>query len=141
MEILDRSKTYLNYLRQETINRMQAASRIRQEGEEKASKELLEVIDFMLDMVESYSVPVDTVVENPNQPDMVNHPNHYTMGQYEVIDVIKDWLTEEEFRGYIKGNALKYVSRERLKNGDEDLKKTIFYLNYMVNGKKSDRSE
>lgn len=141
MEILDRSKTYLNYLRQETINRMQAASRIRQEGEEKASKELLEVIDFMLDMVESYGVPVDAIIENPNQPDMVNHPNHYTMGQYEVIDVIKDWLTEEEFRGYIKGNALKYVSRERLKNGDEDLKKTIFYLNYMVNGKKSDRSE
>jgi hypothetical protein len=141
MEILDRSKTYLNYLRQETINRMQAASRIRQEGEEKASKELLEVIDFMLDMVESYGVPVDAITENPNQPDMVNHPNHYTMGQYEVIDVIKDWLTEEEFRGYIKGNALKYVSRERLKNGDEDLKKTIFYLNYMVNGKKSDRSE
>ena len=70
--------------------------------------------------------------------DMVNSPKHYTDGQFEVIDVIKDWLTEEEFRGYIKGNTIKYVSRERLKNGDEDLFKTLFYLNYLMNGVKSD---
>lgn len=73
-----------------------------------------------------------------DQEDMVNSPKHYTSGQYEVIDVIKDWLTPEEFRGYIKGNAIKYVSRERYKNGDEDLFKTIFYLNYLMNDKKSD---
>ena len=69
---------------------------------------------------------------------MVNSPAHYTKGQYEVVDVIKDWLTPEEFRGYIKGNTIKYVSRERYKNGDEDLFKTIFYLNYLMNGQKSD---
>jgi hypothetical protein len=73
--------------------------------------------------------------------DMVNSPKHYTEDkEFEVIDVIRDWLTEEEFRGYIKGNALKYVSRERLKNGDEDIKKTIFYLNYLMYGIKSDGS-
>lgn len=70
--------------------------------------------------------------------DMVNSPKHYTSGQYEVIDVIKDWLTPEEFRGYIKGNTIKYVSRERHKNGDEDMLKTIFYLNYLMHGVKSD---
>lgn len=73
-----------------------------------------------------------------DQVDMVNSPAHYTKGQYEVVDVIKDWLTPEEFRGYIKGNTIKYVSRERYKNGDEDLFKTIFYLNYLMNGQKSD---
>lgn len=63
-------------------------------------------------------------------PDMVNQPAHYNMGKYEVIDVIKDWLTPEEFRGYTKGNLIKYVARERLKNGDEDMEKAEFYLHY-----------
>lgn len=68
--------------------------------------------------------------------DKVNHPNHYTSGKIEVIDFIKDQLTDEEFRGYIKGNLLKYISRERHKNGDEDLKKAQFYLNFLINGGK-----
>ncbi|MCF1614642.1 DUF3310 domain-containing protein [Tetragenococcus koreensis] len=59
--------------------------------------------------------------------DNVNHPNHY-QGDIETIDYIKDKLTDEEFRGFIKGNVLKYVSREGLKNGDEDLKKANWYL-------------
>lgn len=80
----------------------------------------------------------DNSITNPYEVDMVNSPAHYTKGQYEVVDVIKDWLTPEEFRGYIKGNTIKYVSRERYKNGDEDLFKTIFYLNYLMNGQKSD---
>lgn len=87
--------------------------------------------------ISSDDLPIDISEDN----DMVNSPKHYTSGQYEVIDVIKDWLTEEEFRGYIKGNTLKYVSRERYKNGDEDLLKTIFYLNYLMHGKKSDGSD
>ncbi len=62
----------------------------------------------------------------------VNHPSHYTAGSIEVIDYVKDQLTPEEFRGYIKGNILRYVSRERHKNGDEDLEKALFYLNYLL---------
>jgi len=66
--------------------------------------------------------------------DKVNHPNHYKSGAIEVIDYIKDQLTPDEFRGYIKGNLLKYISRERHKNGDEDLKKAQFYLNFLMGG-------
>ena len=61
------------------------------------------------------------------QPDMVNHPNHYTSGKIEVIDIIEDQLTPEEYRGYIKGQVIKYTTRERHKNGDEDLKKAHWY--------------
>lgn len=63
--------------------------------------------------------------------DNVNHPNHY-QGDIETIDYIKDKLTDEEFRGFVKGNVLKYVSREGLKNGDEDLKKSDWYLNELI---------
>lgn len=65
--------------------------------------------------------------------DLVNHPPHYNSGNIETFDFIKDQLTAEEFRGYIKGNALKYISRERHKGGDDDLRKAQWYLNKYLN--------
>ena len=60
--------------------------------------------------------------------DAVNHPKHYNNGQIECIDAIKAALTDEEFRGFCKGNVLKYTWRERHKGGDESLKKAAWYL-------------
>jgi len=64
--------------------------------------------------------------------DMVNHPPHYTAGGIECIDAIKAALTEEEFRGYCKGNALKYIWREKHKGGEESMKKAEWYLNKLT---------
>lgn len=61
--------------------------------------------------------------------DSVNHPEHYTQGGVECIDAIQAALTPEEFRGYCKGNAMKYVWRERMKGGTESLQKANWYLN------------
>lgn len=68
--------------------------------------------------------------------DNVSHPSHYTSGKIECLDYIEDKLTAQEFRGYIKGNVIKYVTRERLKNGTEDLKKARFYLDRLIEGEK-----
>lgn len=65
------------------------------------------------------------------QPDMVNHPPHYTKGGIECIEAIKSALTEEEFRGHCKANALKYIWREKDKGGVESIKKAIWYLNQL----------
>ena len=43
--------------------------------------------------------------------DKVNHPKHYTVGDIEVIECIKDKLTKDEYIGYCMGNVIKYVSR------------------------------
>ena len=64
--------------------------------------------------------------------DNVNHPPHYKQGDVECIDAIESALTEEEFRGYCKGNALKYVWRERHKGQNESIRKAIWYLNRML---------
>ena len=64
--------------------------------------------------------------------DPVNHPPHYTQGGIETIDAIEAALTAEEFRGYCKGNALKYIWRERHKGQNESLQKAIWYLNRLV---------
>ena len=65
-------------------------------------------------------------------PDNVNSPPHYKQGAIECIEAIQSALTEEEFRGYCKGNALKYIWREKHKGGDESINKALWYLNYMM---------
>ena len=60
--------------------------------------------------------------------DVVNSPPHYRQGGIECIDAIEAALTPEEFRGYCKGNALKYIWRERHKGGGESLLKAAWYL-------------
>jgi hypothetical protein len=68
-----------------------------------------------------------------NMSDNVNSPNHYRQGEVECIDAIQSALTPEEFRGYCKGNALKYVWRERHKGGEESIRKAQWYLDRLAN--------
>jgi len=64
--------------------------------------------------------------------DPVNHPSHYGQGSIEAIEYIADFLTKEEFIGYLRGNIGKYMHRWRYKNGLEDLKKAQWYLNKLI---------
>lgn len=65
--------------------------------------------------------------------DAINHPPHYMAGGIETIDYIKAKLSKEEFIGYLKGNALKYLSRASFK-GElvEDINKHCWYANKLV---------
>jgi hypothetical protein len=63
--------------------------------------------------------------------DNVN-PDHYKQGDIECIEAIKASMTHEEFIGYLKGNAMKYLWRYRNKNGVEDLKKMNWYSDRLI---------
>lgn len=71
--------------------------------------------------------------------DVVNKPAHYNNGNIECIDYIEQQLTEEEYRGYLLGNIIKYTHRHKYKNGVEDLKKANWYLDKLT--KKLDKEE
>ena len=60
--------------------------------------------------------------------DPVNHPSHYTQGGVECIEAVQASMSKEEFEGYCKGCAQKYIWRWRDKGGVEDLEKAQFYL-------------
>lgn len=64
--------------------------------------------------------------------DNVNHPKHYGQGDIECIEYIADFLTYDEYIGYLRGNVAKYLHRWRYKNGLEDLKKAQWYLARLV---------
>lgn len=57
----------------------------------------------------------------------VNSPPHYNQGGIECIDAIAACMTLEAFRGFLKGNVLKYMWRYEHKNGPEDLAKAEWY--------------
>lgn len=64
----------------------------------------------------------------------INHPPHYGGDSpYETIKVLGAWLSIEEFKGFCKGNAIKYLSRAG-KKGDEleDLQKARWYCDKLI---------
>lgn len=70
----------------------------------------------------------EQINEEHKKTDMVNHPSHYNQFSREVIDTMQGMSTTEEFKGYLKLNAVKYLSRYQGKNGIEDLGKAIWYI-------------
>jgi len=69
---------------------------------------------------------VDSMVE-----DLINHPPHYQSDNgIECIEAIQAQLTEEEFRGYLKGNMIKYTWRMDDKDTPEsNIGKILWYAN------------
>lgn len=55
--------------------------------------------------------------------------DHYKkLGAYQPWEVLRRWLTPEEFRGYMKGTAIAYLAREQDKGGMLDIKKATHTL-------------
>jgi hypothetical protein len=69
--------------------------------------------------------------------DAVHHPQHYTLPGLDVesVDVIRAVLTPEEFKGWCKGNALKYSLRAGRKDPAkevQDLAKAGVFLSWIT---------
>jgi hypothetical protein len=56
------------------------------------------------------------------------NPAHYQKGKVECIEAIEASMSKEAFKGFLKGNCIKYIYRYENKNGAEDLKKAEWYL-------------
>lgn len=73
--------------------------------------------------------------ETKPEVDMVNHPPHYQRSGVEAIDVIRTLLSAEEYRGYCRGNIIKYAVRDGRKAGcskEQDRDKAQWYLDEML---------
>lgn len=65
--------------------------------------------------------------------DMVNKAPHYNKGGIECIKAIEASMTPEEYRGFLKGQVIKYVWRY-LDKGEpvKDLKKARYYVDDLI---------
>lgn len=95
--------------------------------------------------IRDISFKSDLEVTDPpsaTESDMVNHPRHYNNGSIECIDAIKSATTDlKGIEAVLTGNALKYIWRWKWKNGVEDLKKAIFYINRLIKEVESNGGE
>ena len=66
------------------------------------------------------------------QVNMVEHPPHYETGRFECIEVMEETQGKEAVQNFCICNAFKYLYRHAKKNGLEDVKKAIWYLNKFV---------
>lgn len=68
------------------------------------------------------------------EEDAVNHPKYYQLPSgRESIEVMKEVLTDEEYRGWCKGNALKYIFREGKKDdAAQDIEKARKFLEFLT---------
>ena len=59
--------------------------------------------------------------------------DHYKkLGACQPWEVLRHWLTPEEFRGYMKGTAIAYLAREMQKGGMLDIRKAAHTLQGLV---------
>ena len=76
---------------------------------------------------------VDGVAEALSALDTQVGGDHYKkLGAYQPWEVLRHWLTPEEFRGYMKGTAIAYLAREQDKGGMLDIKKAGHTLQGLV---------
>ncbi len=72
---------------------------------------------------------VEEVEEVPSTHDIVNHPDHYCRdGAMECIDEMITLFGKEVVKHFCLCNAWKYRYRSNQKNGDEDIKKSDWYI-------------
>ena len=76
----------------------------------------------------------------PNADDMQVSGSHYKDMAIQPWTVMQAVLTPEEFRGFLKGNIIKYAMRQGRKDGSDDAGKDMHYkykLEEVLNGSNS----
>ena len=77
----------------------------------------------------------ETLKALEREADEVNNPAHYNHNKHgvECIDAIQASMSDEEFKGYLKGNTLKYLWRYGYKDKPaQDLRKAEWYLQRLI---------
>jgi len=73
------------------------------------------------------------IFEESMSEDNINNPPHYKQYSLEAIEGIKGSMSKDEFQGYLKGAALKYLWRYKYKQAPvDDLRKAKWYLDKLL---------
>ena len=89
----------------------------------------MSIDDATPEMWDKLRTKYKALVDEELEDDPVESPVHYNTGSVECIEAIKASMSDTEFEGYLKGNAMKYLWRYAYKGKPvEDLKKAQWYL-------------
>lgn len=96
------------------------------------------LIDDLYESLMSLEKPKpDPAADVNKENDPVNNPEHYTFGGIETVDYLRAKLTKEEFVGWCRGNALKYLSRAGHKDEElQEYRKAAKYIEWIIDAMK-----
>lgn len=96
------------------------------------------LIDDLYERLMSLEKPKpDPAADVNKENDMVDNPEHYTFGGIETVDYLRAKLTKEEFIGWCRGNALKYLSRAGHKDEEiQEYRKAAKYIEWIIDAMK-----
>jgi hypothetical protein len=74
------------------------------------------------------------MIDKEKDATVISHPERYGGDTtYECIKVLEAWLPEEQYKGFLRGNTLKYLCRLGKKDQSiQELKKAAWYLNKLI---------
>lgn len=58
--------------------------------------------------------------------------DHYKKKEIQPWEAMEAWMSKEQFIGFLRGNALKYLARCDDKGGVEDVRKARHYLDKLI---------
>ena len=64
--------------------------------------------------------------------------DHYKNMGVQPWKAMESWMTPEQFAGFLRGNAIKYLARCDVKGGLDDIKKARHYIDKLVEVRSND---
>lgn len=84
---------------------------------------------FTDDMIDGLAEEAEVAKE----VDMVYFPPHYQNGGIETLDIIRMCMSKKQYKGYLKGQVIKYRERAQFKgNPEQDYAKARFYYDRLM---------
>lgn len=79
-------------------------------------------------------------IDKEKDKSVISHPERYGGDTtYECIKVLEAWLPPEQYKGFLRGNALKYLCRVGKKDETvQELKKSKWYLEKLIEKEEKD---
>jgi len=100
-----------------------------QQGLNKETRDLMN--RCIQEMIDGGARPV-AFIQEPSAQDRQVGGNHYVSQDVQPWDAMEAWMTPEQFCGFLRGNAIKYLARTDKKGGIQDLKKAAHYLEKLI---------
>lgn len=82
--------------------------------------------------LERFITAEDDVSGRPSEQTYQVGGDHYLNLGIQPWDAMRAWMTPAEFRGFLRGNVIKYVARFQNKGGVQDLRKARHYLDTLI---------
>jgi hypothetical protein len=58
--------------------------------------------------------------------------DHYKSKKIQPWEAMEAWMNQDEFRGFLRGNAIKYLAREKGNDKVTDIKKAMHYMKKLL---------